>query len=65
MRRWARLIGHAHELLTEVAGEMATYWDERSDAWQDSERGEAFTERLEALEAVLDQLGELGPGDCR
>ena len=62
-RRWAVLIGQAHGLLTTVADEMATYWEARSDAWQDSERGDAFTERIEALETVLDQLGDLATGD--
>ena len=62
-RRWAVLLGEAHGLLTMVADEMTTSWDARSDAWQESERGDAFTERIETLEAMLDQLGELATGD--
>jgi len=54
-RRWAVLLGQAHGLLTRVADEMATYGDARSDAWQESERGDAFTEQIEALETVRDQ----------
>jgi len=58
-RRWAVMIGQAQELLTGVAGEMAIYGDAHSDAWQNSERGEAFLERVEALEEIRDLLRDL------
>ena len=35
------------------------YRDDRSDTWQQSERGQAFSERLEELEAVLSQIEAL------
>jgi hypothetical protein len=38
---------------------MADYYDQRSEGWQESERGEAFTERQEALEALLSELDTL------
>jgi hypothetical protein len=41
--------------------EMEAYRDERSDTWQESERGEAFQERLDAVTELLDGLDEL-PG---
>jgi hypothetical protein len=58
-RRWAVLLGHAQGLLTGVAEEMTTYRDERSEAWRDSDRGEQLTDRLAALEEILEALGEI------
>lgn len=58
-RRWHAVFGQAHGLLAAVAEEMAHYWDARSEAWQDSERGERFTEKTEALEEILDRIHEL------
>jgi len=37
-----------------VAEEMADYRDERSETWQNSERCERFTERLEPLEEFIE-----------
>lgn len=58
-RRWAVMLQQAHGLLEGVTEEMASYWDERSERWQISERGEQFTERLESLEELLALLQEL------
>jgi hypothetical protein len=38
---------------------MTTYQDERSEAWQDSERGEAFQERLDTLTEIVENLDDL------
>ena len=32
-----------------------TFW-ERSDAWQDSEKGEEFQEKMDAIETAIDDL---------
>lgn len=64
-RRWAIMLSQVQGLLTAVTEEMTTYWEVRSTVWQDSERGEAFTERVEMLEALLDQVGELRDADHR
>ena len=61
-RRWMALLGHARFLLATVTREMTTYGTERSNAWQESERGETFTERIETVEAILDLLEELRSG---
>ncbi len=58
-RRWEVLLAQAQELLADVAEEMAQYWDERSEAWQNSARGEQLTERITAIEAILDTWSEL------
>jgi len=55
-RRWARLLGQAQGLLEEIVRAMATHEAARSDTWHESARGERFTERLEALEEILDLL---------
>jgi len=54
--RWRSLKEGALRLLETLEGEMRAYADERSEAWQESERGEAFEEAVdlvaEAAEAV-------------
>jgi hypothetical protein len=57
-RRWQAALKEAVSLVETVCQEMRDYYDARSEAWQESDRAEEFTERLEAIEAVLEQLGE-------
>jgi hypothetical protein len=64
-RRWVVVIGHAQERLAVVAEEMARYWEARSDVWQTSERGEQLTERLAAMEEILDALAQVAAADRR
>jgi hypothetical protein len=42
-----------------VQEEMQTYTEERSDAWQHSERAQTLSEALEAVERALDELPTL------
>jgi hypothetical protein len=58
-RRWALLLQQAQQCLDHVAEEMVAYWDERCERWQNSERGEEFTERVELLEELQERLREL------
>ena len=60
-RRWQALIQQAALLLETVQQEMQEYHDERSDPWQESERGEAFLERLQALQEVQSAVDDLSP----
>lgn len=58
-RRWEALLHQAQAVVEATADEMQDYYDERSEKWQEDERGEAFMERLEAVQeitAALDQL---------
>lgn len=48
--RWNALIQMAQDLLTSAQQEMQTYHDQRSEVWQESEKGAAFQERMERLE---------------
>jgi len=54
--RWNAALTLAHRLLEEVSQQMQTYFDERSLAWQEGERAQDFTARLEAIEAVHEAL---------
>ena len=58
-RRWEVLLQRAQHCLDQMAEEMAVYWEERSERWQDSERGETFSERFERVEELREQLGDL------
>jgi hypothetical protein len=42
-----------------VQQERDAYYDERSDTWRDSEKGDAFLERTEAFQEVVDALEAL------
>ena len=55
-RRWQALLAHAHAALVCVHSEMQTYYDERSDVWQESQRGEALLERIESLDTLITDL---------
>lgn len=51
-RRWVKLLAHIRTLLETIQDEMAAYREERSEAWQESERGELFREQEEAVEDI-------------
>jgi hypothetical protein len=57
--RWEAALGMAHALLRQVSQEMTDYSDQRSERWQQSERAEVFSERLEAVDEVVNQLEQL------
>jgi hypothetical protein len=44
------------ELLAMVRDEMADYFDDRSERWQESERGDDHRERMDALDALITDL---------
>ena len=58
--RWRAAVGSAQLLLETTQAEMQAYFDERTETWQESERGQLFTERLQALETALSSLEEIG-----
>ena len=59
--RWKAMIAQAHLLLSEVIVEMNSYRDDRSEQWQESERGDEHQERIDSVEAVVDALDGLVP----
>ena len=56
LARWKSLLSKAELLLRGAQGEMESYFDERSENWQESERGEALRERKQNLENALEAL---------
>jgi hypothetical protein len=57
--RWEGLVAQARQVLALARDEMQTYYDDRSDAWHESDRAAAFLEDLDHLQAVLDDLDGL------
>ena len=58
-RRWDAMVVQARTLLETITVEMDSYYEERTEVWQDSERGESFTERLESIEEIVTLLRDL------
>lgn len=54
--RWNAALRSAQSLLVQVSEEMQAYYDDRSDAWQESDRGETCAERQEAIENLVTEL---------
>lgn len=57
--RWRAALASAQALVAQVQDEMQTYYDDRSEAWQEGDAGTLFQERQEAVEAILNQLDDL------
>jgi hypothetical protein len=51
--RWNAMTQRILLLLISMKEEMQDYYDQRSEAWQESERGEAMTQRLQAVEEAV------------
>ena len=59
VRRWETMNQQALLLLKTMQEEMEEYYDERSELWQASERGETMAERLQALQAAIAAIEEV------
>jgi hypothetical protein len=57
--RWTAALSSAHALVVQVSVEMRDYYDARTETWQESERGEQFQERLDAIEELLSQFEQI------
>jgi hypothetical protein len=57
--RWRQAVANAIELLSMVASEMEAYFDDRSEQWQEGERGDSFRERIDALCEARDVVADL------
>jgi len=53
------MCAQAREVLAQLSQELEAYADARAEAWQESERGEAFAEMLESVQQITDALGEV------
>jgi hypothetical protein len=61
-RRWTASITQARALIEQTRDEMQNYHDDRSEEWQESEKAERLIERIEALDALLDDLDTITTG---
>ncbi len=55
-RRWNTMAANARALLQAARNEMDDYAQQRSEAWQESERAEDFAERIQALDDAIECL---------
>ena len=53
------MLGMAHSLLESASQEMDTYYEERSEEWQASERGERFAELMEPIQQMAVSMEDL------
>lgn len=54
--RWRAMIAQARTLLESASEEMASYCEERSDAWQESVQAEDLLAKIELLQEAVAQL---------
>jgi hypothetical protein len=54
--RWKALLEAARANMETARDEMQAYFDDRSEEWQEGDRGQAMQERIEQLETALDAL---------
>jgi hypothetical protein len=57
--RWIAAAAHAYETLNATLAEMQAYYDERSEQWQESDKGDEFQSKIDALESIVSDLAEL------
>src|SRR5258708_40348041 len=60
-RRWEALGQQALLLLQSIQEELPAYYDERTELWHGSQRGEGMAGRLEAAPAGVAAVWGLGP----
>jgi hypothetical protein len=53
------MLEYARTMVEAVKQEREDYYDERSETWQDSDKGADFQQDTEALDAVLDAMDGL------
>jgi hypothetical protein len=56
--RWTAATTHAYETLNTVLAERQAYYNERSEQWQESDKGDEFQRRIDALESIVSDLAE-------
>lgn len=57
--RWQAMIRAALAMMGDVHREMDDYHQVRSEAWQESDRGDTFLERMDGLSEIIDLLEAL------
>jgi len=59
--RWRQALAHAQLLLSSVLDEMQAYFDDRSETWQEGDRGATFQERIDAVQECVDAVEAAQP----
>ncbi len=57
--RWNALQQSARASIETMRDEMECYYSDRSESWQDGERGVAFQEKIDSINDLLDSLDSL------
>jgi hypothetical protein len=57
--RWNASFLAAQELIACSLGEMQGYFEDRSESWQESQRGDDHQEKIASVEAIMQALGDL------
>lgn len=60
--RWKQVVTNAVELLCMVEQEMQAYYNDRSETWQDGDKGDNFQERLDSVGRAREGVEELDLG---
>lgn len=53
------MIAQACSMVETAIGEMEVYYEEKSEAWQDSERGGCLSEKLECTQEIAALMRDL------
>ena len=56
--RWRQALAAVEQQMRAVEAGMESYYDDRSERWQESDRGEEFEQRLEDLRTTLELVTE-------
>ncbi len=58
-RRWDAMLQQALAIVEMAKDEMDGYYTDRSETWQDGERGEALQARMEAIDEIVNNLNDV------
>ena len=58
-KSWKTMLRSALSLIEQTSEQMQGYYDARSEAWQNSERGQAYTEAMESRADAAEALREI------
>ena len=58
-RRWTALLQRAHADIEKALQEMQSYYEERSEEWQESDRGQELQEQIDELQTLAGNLDDL------
>lgn len=57
--RWNAARAWALALLEQTSAEMSEYFDDRTEVWQESDRGQQHQEHIDAIESIIAELEAL------